>query len=115
MRLLQGYLWHPAESEMDLESFLPRELELSQGVTLSEENAHVLWDEVNPPFAFFDNGEPTAKQSFFQFTVLRVYNERPSNEALHREAQSASHLLNPLLESTPEGVGWQIWEDLREL
>lgn len=115
VRLLQGYLWHPTKAELDLESFLPRELELSSEINLSEENAHVLWDEVNPPFAFFDNGEPTASQTFFQFTVLRVYDQRPSNELLHNEAQSASYLLNPLLDGTPEGVGWQIWEDLREL
>ncbi len=100
---------------MDLESFLPRELDLSQAPSLSEEDAHVLWDQVQPPFAFFENGEPTASQTFYQFTVLRVYDERPSNEELHDDATIASQALNPLLEGTPQGVGWQIWEDLRDL
>lgn len=107
-------MWHPADAEVDLELFLPRELELSSG-THEDEDAHVLWDEVTPPFAFFENGEPTAGQTFYQFTVLRVYEEKPENEALHADALAASTALNPLLEATPEGVGWQLWEDLREL
>ena len=61
---------------MDLDSFLPRELDLSNTPSLSEDDAHVLWDQVQPPFAFFENGEPTASQTFYQFTVLRVYDER---------------------------------------
>ncbi|AAF11710.1 DUF3208 domain-containing protein [Deinococcus radiodurans] len=115
VRLLQGYLWYPEGADVDLESFLPRELDLSQAPSLSEEDAHVLWDQVQPPFAFFENGEPTASQTFYQFTVLRVYDERPSNEELHDDATIASQALNPLLEGTPQGVGWQIWEDLRDL
>lgn len=105
MRLLQGYLWHPAQDELDLESYLPRELD----------EAYVLWDSVVAPFAFFENGEPTAGQTFYQFTVLRVYEERPGPEALHQDAQVVSEVLGPLLEATPPGVGWQLWEDLREL
>ncbi|SEJ12214.1 Protein of unknown function [Deinococcus reticulitermitis] len=115
IRLLQGYLWHPAGSDVDLESFLPRELDLPGPPSLSEDDAHVLWDEVQPPFAFFENGEPTASQTFYQFTVLRVYDERPSNDELHGDALLASQTLSPLLEDTPEGVGWQLWEDLRDL
>lgn len=114
IRLLQGYVWHPAGADLDLEQFLPRELDLTPHNS-DDENAHVLWDEVTPPFAFFENGEPTAGQTFYQFTVLRVYEERPSNEALHDDALAASTALNPLLEGTPEGVGWQLWEDLRDL
>lgn len=114
IRLLQGYIWHPEDADIDLEQFLPRELDFTH-TKHDDENAHVLWDKVSPPFAFFENGEPTASQTFYQFTVLRVYEERPSNEALHEDALSASSVLNPLLENTPEGVGWQLWEDLREL
>ena len=114
IRLLQGYVWHPADTDIDLEHYLPRELELSP-TSSDDENAHVLWDELNPPFAFFENGEPTAGQTFYQFTVLRVYDVRPSNEALHADALSASQQLGPLLDGTPEGVGWQLWEDLRDL
>ncbi|GHF30598.1 DUF3208 domain-containing protein [Deinococcus metalli] len=115
VRLLQGYVWHPQDADVDLEHFLPRELDLSARPDPDQEGAHVLWDQVQPPFAFFENGEPTAAQTFYQFTVLRVYDERPTNEALHGDATAASEALSPLLDGTPEGVGWQLWEDLREL
>lgn len=117
VRLLQGYVWHPQDADIDLETFLPHELDLPapDEHAEQEEGAHVLWDSVNPPFAFFENGEPTASQAFYQFTVLRVYEPRPDNDALHADAQAASGLLGPLLEGTPDGVGWQLWEDLRDL
>lgn len=107
-------MWHPANADIDLEQFLPRELDVTPGAP-DDENAHVLWDDVTPPFAFFENGEPTAGQTFYQFTVLKVYEDRPGNDALHADALAASRTLNPLLEGTPDGVGWQLWEDLREL
>ncbi|MDB5045043.1 MAG: hypothetical protein JWQ08_1093 [Deinococcus sp.] len=116
IRLLQGYVWHPQSADVDLEHYLPRELDLPKPPgAADEDDAHVLWDMVSPPFAFFENGEPTAAQTFYQFTVLRVYDDRPSNEALHDDAEAASQALNPLLDGTPEGVGWQLWEDLRDL
>lgn len=116
VRLLQGYVWHPKDADVDLDLYLPRDLDLPEHATDPDaESAHVLWDEVNPPFAFFENGEPTASQTFYQFTVLRVYEDRPGNDALHRDAAAASAALNPLLESTPAGLGWQLWEDLRDL
>jgi len=105
VRLLQGYVWHPAEADVDLEHYLPHELD----------EAHVLWDMVNAPFAFFENGEPTAGQTFYQFTVLRLYDDKPGGDALHGDARDASQALNPLLDATPPGVGWQLWEDLRDL
>lgn len=111
VRLLQGYLWHPGDEgneifeDFDLENYLPHELG----------EAHVLWDKVTPPFAFFENGEPTAAQAFYQFTVLQMYDARPSAENLNADALSASQGLGPLLDATPDGVGWQLWEDLREL
>lgn len=111
MRLLQGYLWHPGDEnnetfeDFDLENYLPHELG----------EAHVLWDKVTAPFAFFENGEPTASQAFYQFTVLQMYDARPSAESLNADALSASQSLGPLLDATPDGVGWQLWEDLREL
>ena len=105
IRLLQGYLWHPAHADLDLESFLPHELD----------EAYLLWDTVHPPFAFFENGEPTASQMFYQFTVLRVYESRPAADDLNGNAMAASQVLGPLLEGMPDGVGWQLWEDLREL
>lgn len=114
IRLLQGYIWHPKDAEIDLEHYLPHELDLTPH-NKEDENAHVLWDQVTPPFAFFEDGEPTASQVFYQFTVLRVYEQRPSNEELNGDATSASQVLEPLLDATPDGVGWQLWEDLREL
>lgn len=115
IRLLQGYVWHPASQgedspsehfeDFDLENYLPRELG----------EAHVLWDKISAPFAFFENGTPTASQVFYQFTVLQMYDLRPPAEQLNADALSASQTLEPLLEATPEGVGWQLWEDLREL
>ncbi|GAA5437281.1 DUF3208 domain-containing protein [Deinococcus sp. A31D244] len=115
VRLLQGYVWHPQGADIELEHYLPHELDLTPGTADDQEAAHVLWDGVTPPFAFFENGEPTASQAFYQFTVLRVYGERPSNDALHDDATAASQLLGPLLDGTPEGFGWQLWEDLRDL
>ncbi|WP_425148178.1 DUF3208 domain-containing protein [Deinococcus sp.] len=105
VRLLQGYLWHPAQADLDLESYLPRELD----------EAYLLWDVVAPPFAFFENGEPTSSQTFYQFTVLQVFETRPSADELNRAAKNASEALGPLLEAMPPDAGWQLWEDLREL
>lgn len=114
VRLLQGYLWHPVSEEdtpsehfedFDLENYLPHELG----------EAHLLWDQISPPFAFFENGEPTASQVFYQFTALQLYDTRPTSAQLGADAQAASQALEPLLEATPAGVGWQLWEDLREL
>lgn len=105
MRLLQGYLWHPRDLHVDLDAFLPREID----------DSDVLWDEIEPPFAFFENGEPSAGQQFYQLTVLKIYEEPALAEQLHRDAEEASLALAPLLESTPKGVGWQLTEDLREL
>lgn len=105
IRLLQGYLWHPEQADLDLESYLPRELD----------EAYLLWDPVKPPFAFFENGEPTASQVFYQFTALQLYDARPPAQDLNADAAAASQALGPLLEAMPEGVGWQLWEDLREL
>jgi len=105
VRLLQGYLWHPAIPALDLGAYLPRRL---GGVDL-------LWDRVPAPFAFFENGELTASQVFYQFTLLRVYQARPDAGQLGSDARQASEELGPLLEATPPGVGWQLWEDLRDL
>lgn len=111
VRLLQGYLWHPLTTDIDLEQFLPKELETHT----QNAETHVLWDQINPPFAFFDNGDPTATQTFYQFTVLSIYEQKPSTESVAHDAQIASTVLQPLLETTPNGVGWQLWEDGREL
>ncbi|MBB6097018.1 HAD superfamily hydrolase (TIGR01509 family) [Deinobacterium chartae] len=105
VRLLQGYLWHPKEAGFELAQYLPAELE----------GAHLLWDEVRPPFAFFENGELTAGQTFYQFTVVDLWDRKPSNDESHARAEAVSRALEPLLEATPPGVGWQLMEDLRFL
>ena len=71
IRLIQGYLWHPQELELDLESLFPLEWE---GVSL-------LWDEIRPPFTFFENGTLSSTQTFYQFTALELYAVRPSDDA----------------------------------
>ena len=100
IRLLQGYIWYPKDAEVDLGDYLPRTL----GADI-----HLLWDEVRPPFAFFDDGTLAATQHIFQFTAL-TYSENP--EGL---TPWLAEVLQEKLETTPPGVGWQLLEDLREL
>ncbi len=101
MKLLQGYLWHP------------------KGVVLPElplqlpAGAFVALDEIPPPFAFFDNGVPTASQVFYQLTVFERFEVEPANELLHERAVQASVELDVLLQNTPPTVGWSLSEDLR--
>ena len=99
-RLLQGYIWYPKDADIDLGDYLPRTL---------EPDIHVLWDEVRPPFTFFDDGTFAATQHIFQFTVL-TRSENP--EGL---TPWLAEVLQEKLETTPPGVGWQVLEDLREL
>lgn len=105
VRLLQGYVWHPKDAPYALADLLPPDLA----------GAHLLWDVIAPPFAFFENGTLTSGQTFYQFTALRVYDQKPDNDTLHAQAQTLSDALAPLLGATPPEVGWQLLEDLREL
>ena len=100
-RLLQGYIWYPKDADIDLGAYLPTEL---------EGNIHLLWDEVRPPFAFFDDGTLAATQHIFQFTALTLHDDNP--EGL---TPWLAEVLQAKLEATPPGVGWQLMEDLREL
>lgn len=99
-RLLQGYIWYPKDADIDLSDYLPKEL---------EGGIHLLWDEVRPPFAFFDDGTLAATQHIFQFTALTL-NDNP--EGL---TPWLAEVLQEKLLATPPGVGWQLMEDLREL
>jgi len=104
IKLLQGYLWFPREKEIDLADYLPQEL---------SGNIHVLWDELpNPPFAFFDDGTLAATQRIHQLTVLTF---APDEEQAGRLVPWLAEQLGEALESTPEGVGWQLMEDLRAI
>lgn len=114
IRLLQGYLWHPKDLELSLNDYLPHKLDKPEDQT-QDGAVYVLWDEVNPPTTFFENGNFTSDQQFYQFTVFKIYPQRPTTDALGLDAQQASTELDPHLNSTPKSVGWQIWEDLREL
>ncbi len=102
-KLLQGYIWFPREEVIDLGDFLPERL---------EPNIHLLWDEVRPPFTFFDDGTFAATQRIFQFTVLAF-------GRTEREAQGLvpwlAETLQKRLETSPPGVGWQVMEDLRDV
>ena len=106
VKLLQGYIWHPREQELDLANYLPEKL---------EPNIHVLWDEMPAaPFTFFDDGTLSATQRFFQFTVLTLIGNEKGEDP-QRLVPWLAEVLQERLEATPEGVGWQIFEDLRDV
>jgi len=104
IKLLQGYLWFPRELDLDLSRYLPERL---------EPDVHVLWDELpRPPFSFFDDGTMAATQRVYQLTVLTFADDEESAERL---VPWLAETLQAALEATPEGVGWQIMEDLRPI
>ena len=100
VRLLQGYIWYPKDAEIELSDYLPKNLG----------DVHLLWDEVRPPFTFFDDGTLAATQHIFQFTALTRSGENPEGVT-----PWLAEVLQEKLETTPPGVGWQLMEDLREL
>jgi hypothetical protein len=105
VKLLQGYIWHPRELEVDLANYLPETL---------EGGVHLLWDALpQAPFTFFDDGTLAATQQVYQFTVLKIVaddEEDPSGMV-----PWLAEVVQERLESTPEGVGWQVFEDLRDV
>lgn len=104
IKLLQGYLWFPKEIDVDLARYLPERL---------EPDVHVLWDELpRPPFSFFDDGTMAATQRVYQLTVLTFADDEESAERL---VPWLAETLQAALEATPEGVGWQVMEDLRPI
>lgn len=103
VKLLQGYIWYPREAPIDLADYLPRRL---------EPDLHLLWDEVTPPFTFFDDGTFAASQHVLQFTVVKLVADDEDVAAL---LPWLAETLQAKLEATPPGVGWQVFEDLREV
>ena len=104
MKLIQGYIWHPKEQPIDLFDYLPRELSGA---------VHVLMDPMPAaPFAFFDDGTLSATQQVYQLTVMRIV---PPGEDPAAGLQAVAAELQEHLNTTPEGVGWQLMEDLREV
>lgn len=104
MKLLQGYLWHPRELDVDLASYLPRTL---------DPDVYVLWDPLPAaPFTFFDDGTLAATQQVYQLTVMRFVPPDDDPAAL---LPWLAEMLQAALERSPQGVGWQVMADLREL
>ena len=104
MKLLQGYVWHPRELDVDLADYLPRRL---------DPDIHVLFDPLPAaPFTFFDDGTLAATQRVYQLTVMRYVGPDEDPAAL---LPWLSETLQAALERSPEGVGWQVMADLREL
>lgn len=103
-KLLQGYVWHPREDQIDLGDYLPRTL---------EPDIHVLWDAMpSAPFTFFDDGTLSATQQLYQLTVLSFVQ---SEEEAAKLTPWLAETLQQKLNTTPASVGWQIFEDLREV
>ncbi len=103
VKLFQGYLWHPKDLAFDPREALPRQLG----------EVHVLIDKVRAPMTFFEDGTPTETQQFYQVTLLVRTEQEPA--ALKPLAESVSLELKPYLEATPQTVGWQLLEDLRQI
>jgi len=104
IKLLQGYIWHPREDNIDLGDYLPRTIEPA---------VQVLWDDMpQAPFTFFDDGTLSATQQFYQFTVLTISDDEQEASKL---TPDLAETLQAKLNTTPEAVGWQIFEDLRDV
>ncbi len=104
LKLLQGYVWHPRDLDIDLAEYLPRQL---------ERDVHVLWDPLPaPPFTFFDDGTLAATQQVYQLTVMRYVPPEEDPAAL---LPWLVETLQAALERSPAEVGWQVMADLRPL
>jgi len=104
VRLLQGYVWHPRELDVELAAYLPATL---------DGDVHVLWDALPAaPFTFFDDGTLAATQRVYQLTVLRFVDEGEEPATL---LPWVAETLQHALERTPPTVGWQLLDDLRDL
>lgn len=103
-KLLQGYIWHPRDQELDLAGALPG--------TLAPE-VHLLVDALpQAPFTFFEDGTMSATQQVYQLTVLAIV--QPAQDPARMLPEVAA-LLQTELDKTPPGVGWELMEDLREI
>lgn len=109
IKLFQGYLWHPNHLAFDPKQAIPSQL----GQTLPDGPVHVLLDAIRPPMAFFDNGTPTEGHLFYQLTLL-VRSEKEPTELKPLTAPLSAEL-DPFLQATPQGVGWMLFEDLRQV
>lgn len=104
LKLLQGYIWHPREEPIELGDYLPKVI---------GDEIYLLWDAMpSAPFAFFDDGTLSATQQLYQFTAIKLVAEDDDGASyiptLVRE-------LDACLKATPKSVGWQLFEDRREV
>lgn len=103
-KLLQGYIWHPREQDLDLAATLPKEF---------GDEIHLLVDAMpQAPFTFFEDGTMSATQQVYQLTVVAIV--QPAQDPA-RMLPAVAALLQVELDKTPPGVGWQLMEDLREI
>ena len=109
IKLFQGYLWHPKELAFDPKQAIPAQL----GQDLEGGPVHVLLDAIRPPMAFFDNGTPTEGHIFYQLTLMVRSQKEPTE--LKPVTAPLSAELDPYLQATPPGVGWMLFEDLRQI
>ncbi len=104
VKLLQGYLWYPRELSIDFADYLPESM---------ASDIYLLWEEMpRPPITFFDDGSLAETQQFFQITMVQLL---PDSHTQAVDIEPFAKELQELLNKTPEGVGWQIFEDLRDL
>ncbi len=102
-KLIQGYLWHPRDRELNM-AMLQQEL---------VPDVHLLLDAMPAaPFTFFDDGTLSATQVVYQLTVVAIVQPGQDPAALLTEMAAQ---LEERLNATPEGVGWQLMSDLREV
>lgn len=103
-KLIQGYLWHPRDTPLNMRDYLPEAL---------GDDAHLLIDAMPAaPFTFFDDGTLSATQVVYQLTVVRIVQPGEDPAA---GLEATAERLGELLDATPQGVGWQLMSDLREV
>src|SRR5690606_21232463 len=104
VKLLQGYVWHPRDQELDLNEELSGEV---------APDVHLLVDAMpRAPFTFFDDGTPSDTQVVYQLTLLAKV--KPGVDPARLLVEIAP-TVEALLDSTPKSVGWQLMEALREV
>jgi len=104
VKLLQGYLWHPKTEKISLSDCLPETF---------DSDIYLLWDDMPlPPFTFFDDGSLATEQQFYQLTIIQLLTNK---ETTASNVKPIADKLQSLLEKTPASLGWQIFEDLRDL
>ncbi len=104
VKLLQGYVWHPRDEDLGLDDALTGEV---------APRVHLLVDEMpRAPFTFFDDGTPSDTQVVYQLTLLATVEPREDPGKLLLQVAPT---VEARLEATPESVGWQLMEDLREV